>query len=356
MQRHFGGTSRRSLARLLTRAVVGCSVAALLAACGSSGSSSSAATASAAASVGSTSATKSTGGYKVVLVSAFPLAGNPFYVTLECTAKSEANKLGMSLSVDNPQASSVENELPLLQAAIADHPNAIILSSVSTAALTPTVHSALEEGIKVVNVDQLISDSAGLSSVIKYNIAGVSQQDADILARDLGHKGQVLVVNAQAGTPVADALQTAFVAALPSTGLTLNRTIYTTSSNASTASVATEVASALTASPDIKGIYATTASLGEGALQAIRETGKTGITVVGAYTDYEQLAELKAGQYAGLAGLPAGEMGQLSAQEAYDAITGKATKNYELPVVSLTKSNLNSPAVKPYLYVTSCGS
>jgi ribose transport system substrate-binding protein len=325
----------------------------IIAGCGSSSSSTSSAAASTSRSVSSTTSGASAANGHVVLVSAFPLAGNPFYLALECTAKSEAAKLGVNLTVDNPAVADVQHELPILQAAIATHPKVIILSSIDRTALAATVHQATAQGIKFIYVDQLPNDLSGAVSVLKYNVHGLGVTDAQVLAQALGHKGQVIDVVGPPGIPTVQTVHQGFLDGLKGAGVTYKTTIYDPAYSASSA--ATQVSSALSGDPSIRGISAWINVMSDGVLTALRQSGQTGIKVISNYTGYEQLPELASGKFVALVGLPASQLGAESVQQADDVLAGKpTTARITLPTLTLTSSNMNSAAAKPYEYPTTC--
>src|SRR5436305_13820045 len=51
-----------------------------------------------------------------------------FYVTMECGAKQEAAKLGASISVTGPADFTVPEQKPLIDAAVATKPNALLIA------------------------------------------------------------------------------------------------------------------------------------------------------------------------------------------------------------------------------------
>lgn len=289
----------------------------------------------------------------MTFVSAFPLAGNPFYVTLECTAKAEAQKLGIDLSEVNPALADVKHELPLLQAAIAAKPKVIILASIDRTALAPTVHQAMAQGIKFIYVDQLPSDLSGAASVLRYDVKGLGVKDAQVLASAMHHKGEAIEVTGPPGIPTVQTIHQGYLEGLSGSGVTNKATLYDPTMSASNA--ATQVASALSADPKIGGINAWIDIMSDGALAAVRQTGRTSIPIVTNYTNYQQLQQLAAGQFVALIGLPAGQLGTDAVDQAQNVLTGKPTTPLlTLPTFTITKTNINSPAAKPYEYVKGC--
>ena len=338
-----GRMRRRAMAWSVSVAVAIVALAA--AGCGDSSSPSTSGTSSTTASSGET--------YKMTMVSAFPLAGNPFYVTMQCAAQTKAEELGVELKVVNPSIADVQHELPLLQAAIATKPDVILLSSIDRVALSATVRQAIADGIKFVYVDQLPEDLSGAESVVRYDVERLGVTDAKELAKAMGNSGKAIEVTGPPGIPTVNTIHDGFVEGLKGTGVTLKDTIYDPTNSASAA--ATRVASALSADPSITGVSAWINIQSDGVLAALRQLGRDDVSIVTNYGNYGQLPQLAAGKFAALIGLPAGPIGAAAVEQAYNAVAGKSvTREVVLPTFTITEENMDSEDAKPYLYVRSC--
>jgi rhamnose transport system substrate-binding protein len=174
-------------------------VAVTLAACGSSSSSSS----SGGASSGGGSASSGGGGLKKGLnVFVVPKnLGNNYFTVADSVktggALAALQQLGETGSETSGSAATSASQLPALQAAIAKGANALIVSGTDPTALCPTLRSAMARGITVVTYD---SDTPSCRQLFVNQAASaaIGTSEVDVLAKELGGKGQIGIVSAAA--------------------------------------------------------------------------------------------------------------------------------------------------------------
>lgn len=291
--------------------------------------------------------------FRMALVAVAPIAGNPFYLTLQCYAKQEAHKLGIKLTQDNPTAQTVQAQLPVLQAAIATKPNLILLAPDDAVALTPTVLQAMKEGIKFLYFDQIPTNTKGAVSQLSYNAVAAGVADAKALAKAMGNTGDADSIGITPGIPTVDGIVQGFQQGLQGTGVTFKTALQNPTNSAVSATSVAEAAMA--ADPNLKGFLGVVAPGADGAETAIAQTGAKGVSVVSNFTDYEQISQINNGSLSSLVGLPAGPMGTEAIQQAYNALAGKkVTKKIVLPTATITKANIGTKAIQKYLYLTTC--
>ena len=125
--------------------------------------------------------------------------GSPFYEAMACGAKAEAASLHVTLKVAAPSQFAPAQQLPLLDAAISAHPSAIALVPTDPKALDTAAQQAVHAGIKLLTADQVLSQTAGVSTqILSNNIAG-GAQIANEMAREIHDQGQVLVLTTEPG-------------------------------------------------------------------------------------------------------------------------------------------------------------
>jgi rhamnose transport system substrate-binding protein len=180
--------------------VVGFAAAALVvAACGSSSSSSSAG----GASTSSGGSSSSSGGLKTGLkVFVVPKnLGNNYFTVADSVktggALAALQQLGETGSETSGSAATSASQLPALQAAIAKGANVLIVSGTDPTALCPTLRSAIARGITVVTYD---SDTPTCRQLFvnQASTAAIGTSEVDVLAKQLGGKGQIGIVSAAA--------------------------------------------------------------------------------------------------------------------------------------------------------------
>lgn len=338
------------MSRRTATVVSGVTMLALVAAASacSSGSSSSTTT-----STGSSASAASTGKKLELIVGT---KSDNFYVTMECGAKQEAAKLGASLTVTGPADFTVPEQKPLIDAAIATKPDALLVAPTDTTALDSDLSQVQSNGTKIVFVDTSSSDaSLGISRITSDN-AGGGKLAADELAKQIGDKGVVSVITVKAGTSTTDARVAGFVQEMKAKypNITLLPTHY---DDTDSTTVATQdISGDISAHHDLSGVFAANVITAEGAATAVKSGGMSGKVKVATFdADPTQMTMLTNGTIQlAIAQAPALE-GQDAVIQAMNALTGKpVTKNILTPLVAITTSNMNNASVTPYIYKSSC--
>jgi len=279
-----------------------------------------------------------------------------FYVTMECGAKQEAAKLGAHITVTGPADFTVPEQKPLIDAAISTKPDALLVAPTDTSALDSDLRQVQGNGTKIVFVDTSSSNpSLGISRITSDNAAG-GKLAADQLAAQIGGRGTVAVITVKAGTSTTDARVQGFMqeikAKYPSVKLLPTHYDDTDSTTVAT----TDIEGDITANPSLSGVFAANVITAEGAATAVRSTGRSGKIKVATFdADPTQMTMLTNGTIQlAIAQAPAIE-GQDGVIQALNALQGKpVTANIHTPLVAITKSNMNDPNVKPYIYESSC--
>jgi ribose transport system substrate-binding protein len=326
-------------------------VAAGASACGSSTSSSSSSTGT---SSSSSSGSSSAAGKKLELI--VGTKSDNFYVTMECGAKQEAAKLGVSLTETGPADFTVPEQKPLIDAAIATKPDALLVAPTDTTALDSDLQQVQSNGTKIVFVDTSSSDaSLGISRITSNNTQG-GVLAADQLASQIGGKGVVSVITVKAGTSTTDARVAGFVQEMKAKypNITLLATHYDDTD--STTVAAQDIGGDISAHHNLAGVFAANVITAEGAATAVKSAGMSGKVKVATFdADPTQMTMLANGTIQlAIAQAPAVE-GQDAVIQAVNALTGKpVTKNILTPLVAITKANMSSPSVTPYVYKSGC--
>jgi ABC-type sugar transport system substrate-binding protein len=343
---------------LMSGAIAIAALSAGLAACSSnSGSSTSSTTPSASAS-GTTSATStasanSAAGKTLELV--VGTKSDDFYVTMECGAEAEAAKLGVNLTVTGPADFSAPEQAPILNAVAASKPDALIVAPTDTKALNPELSRIAGEGTKIVFVDTTTDDPSIAVSHITSNNIGGGELAAQTLAQEIGGKGTVAVIDVNPGISTTDARIQGFAQEMKAKypGITVLATQY---DNDSSATAASEVTSDISAHPNLSGVFATNVLSAQGAATGVQHAGKSGDVKVATFdADPQQMTALHQDviQLA-IAQSPYLE-GEDGVQQAVNALTGQpVTANIGTPLVAITRQNMNSATIQPYIYKSSC--
>jgi ribose transport system substrate-binding protein len=324
---------RRSLFAL---AVLCSALALVVAACGSdSGSSKSS---------GSSSAKKS---YKMTLIAG--VKGDEFYITMNCGAQAKAKELGVTLDFQGPQEFDASQQTPIVNAVAAKKPDAVLIAPTDTKALYAPIKQMADNGTKIVLVDTTLDQpDMAVSQISSDNEAG-GKTAADTLAKLIGGKGKVFVVNVKPGISTTDAREKGFVAGAKAAGLDYVGREY---SNDHPQEAAAKTKAALQKNPDLKGIFGTNLFSAEGAASGVREAGAS-VKIIGFDAGPKQVKDLQDGTVQGLIAQRPADIGAQGVEQAYNALTNKpTTKKIGTKSVSITKGNLAQN--QDNLYKPSC--
>jgi ribose transport system substrate-binding protein len=190
-----------------------------------------------------------------------------------CGAKAEATKLGVTLNVGAPTQFAPAQQIPVVDAAIASHPSAIVLVPTDPTALNATAKQIVSGGIKLVTADTNLSQTSGVSTqVLSNNIAGGAEVAVELNHELKGH-GQVLLLTSQPGqVTTQDARAQGFVKQLKKyPGLKYVGAQYSTDEPSLTAS---QVDEELSRYPNLAGIFADNDQSGIGAASGLKAAHK----------------------------------------------------------------------------------
>ncbi len=354
----MSSTRTASVRRSTAIAAAACTGLLALSACssGSSGSSGSAGSsappkaAATAATAGGGPAAGAGKGKQLTLI--LGTKGDPFYITMACGAKAEAQKVGAKLDVQGPKEFQASEQIPIVTSVAAQHPDAVLIAPTDSHALVNPMQQMKSAGIKLVEVDTTVTDrSLSVSSISSNNLLG-GKIAARTLAKQIHEKGSVVVINEQPGISTTDARAKGFNQAMKKYPNIKVLPVQYDHDNANEA--ASLVSSILAAHPDLKGIFAINTLTAEGVGTGLRQAGAKGkVKVIGFDASPESVKQLKQGIVQGLIAQEPYREGQLGVDQAIDALTGKAnTKNIGTKLVAITKNNL--PKMQKYLYKSHC--
>ena len=337
--------------RLTLLAVI---AAGAVAGCGSSSSSTTsatgaAATSSASSSSSTTASSGSSSGSKSLALIQGTKADN-FYVTMGCGAKAEAAKLGYSISVQGPADFAAPEQIPIVDAITAQHPGAVLIAPTDTHALIAPMQQMKSAGIKVIQVDTTVSDpSIAVASISSNNIEGGAKA-ADELAKEIGDKGSVIVMNEQAGVSTTEARIQGFLQEIKKyPNIKPLPTQYVGDNPAKAAQAITAV---YAAHPDLAGVFATNVLVAQGVDTGLKTAHASKIKIIGYDADPTQVADLKSGVVSALIAQEPYQEGVDGVEQAVNALTGKPTQSLLTGLAVLTRSNLSS--MSQYVYKSSC--
>ncbi|WP_406273787.1 ABC transporter substrate-binding protein [Nocardia sp. NBC_00881] len=280
------------------------------------------------------------------------VADEPFYISMQCGAQDEAAKLGYRLDTQAPTKFDAGAQTPVLTGVVANKPGGILIAPTHATAMANPLRQAEAAGIKIVEVDTALDDmSVAVSSISSDNNKGGALAAAT-LAKLVGEKGPVLVINTKAGTSTTDERAQGFQEAITRyPGITSLGVQYNNNEAAQAASIVTAT---LAAHPDLAGVFATNLSSAEGAATGLRNANKLGqVKLVGFDASPKQVEDLKVGTVQALIAQDPAGIGAEGVDQAVAALEGKpVTRNIQTAMIAITHVDMDVNA--KYFYKRTC--
>ena len=283
------------------------------------------------------------------------IKGDEFYIAVACGAQEKADELGITLNVQAGEKWDATIQTPILNAAIASAPDAILIASNDTQGMIPTFKQAIEQGIKLVAFDQIVVEDGIMDAQVASDSVEGGKLGAQELVRQMGETGKVLVVSLTPAIPGGEQRSQGFEDEIKANhpGITLLERQYSNNDPVKAASI---VSATLAEHPDLTGVFAVNLMSGDGAATALKSAGLTGkVTLVAADASPGQVKALEDGLVQALIAQKPFEEGVVAVQQAYNAITGAPVdKMTTTGWVVVNKDNIGDPEVSKYLYKSDC--
>jgi ribose transport system substrate-binding protein len=291
-------------------------------------------------------------GSKITLVQG--VKGDEFYITMECGAQEAARKAGVDLEVTGPDKFDASLQTPVLNAVVADQPDAILIAPTDSKAMFAPIQQAAQGGAKIILVDTTLDNpEVAESQIASDNLEG-GRQAGEALSELIGGEGKVLVVNVKPGISTTDQRQQGFEEAVEQeSGLEYLGAEFSQDEPARAASI---VKATLAEHSDLKGIFATNLFSAEGSANGLREAGKLGdVKIVGFDAGPAQVEQLEQGLVQALIAQDPADIGKQGIEQAVKAIEGDPTQEeITTGFTTVTRDTLDDPKVKAALYKSGC--
>ena len=288
------------------------------------------------------------------------LITNPFWRTVGMKAPTTVprivpippKRLGAKLVFQGaPNAFSPPTQIPFLNAAIARHPDAILIAPTDKTALIAPIKKAIAAGIPVATVDTFITAKVAFTNISTDNVGG-GKAAGKALATLIGKKGAVAGVSVQPGISTTDQRQQGFEQQIKTySGIKYLGTQYDNDDQTKAAQITSAL---ITGHSDLNGIFAMNVVSGDGVSSAIKSNGKAGkIKVVEFDAGPEQVAALKAKTIDALVAQDPYDIGRLGVELAVKYVNGQRAgikKHYGTGSAIVTRANVNTAAIKKFLY------
>ena len=282
------------------------------------------------------------------------LTGNPFYSTVGCGGRDRAQELGIDFSVQGSPTFDVAAQTSVVNAIVANAPDAIMISVTDATAMAVPLTEAKDAGVDIITIDGDLEDtSIGSANIQSDNLEG-GRLAAENLAELIGGQGEVLAINQTPGNPIGELREQGFAEGLKAfPGITYLGVQYDENATATAASIASGAASS---NPALKGIYTMATNSTEGAITGVREAGRTGdVKVIGYDTSEPIIQALEDGAVDGVIVQYPYREGALGVEAAVALSEDEQVeRNQTVPFVFATPENYSTDEVQEYLYKVDC--
>lgn len=282
-----------------------------------------------------------------------------FYITMHKGAEAAAKVLGVNLVFQGGASFNPVTQVPVLDAVIARHPDAILIAPTDTKQLIAPLAKANAAGIPVITVDTYIGNGVyqtgsgaadfPLSYIASDNVLG-GEIAARALAKAIDDKGKVYVSNVNPGISTTDQREQGFKEEMAKhKGITVLDTQF----NGDDANkAASQEQSVFSRNPDLAGIFGANLFSAIGAANGVKQSGQEGKVKVVAFDAPTSIVNnLKSGLITMAIAQHPAEIGYFGVMAAYAHLTGQS-----IPVkigtgfTVITKDNYTDPKIAQFIY------
>ena len=273
-----------------------------------------------------------------------------FWQAVKAGADKAAEELDVRITFEGPDSEAqVDRQIDMLAAALANNPAAIGFAALDSQAAIPLLRQAHESGIPIVAFDSGVDSDIPVTTATTDNVAAAALA-ADKMAELIGRKGKVAVVAHDQTSRTGIDRRDGFVNRIKESYPDIE--VVTVQYGQGDQLQSTEVAKAiLTANPDLAGMFGTNEGSAIGVVNAVRETGRKGVVIIGYDSGKAQTDAIREGLMAGaITQNPVG-IGYETVKAAVAAINGE-----KLPAVIdtgffyYTSENIDDPEIAAVLY------
>ncbi|MCL5072481.1 MAG: ABC transporter substrate-binding protein, partial [Actinobacteria bacterium] len=277
-----------------------------------------------------------------------------FYISMKRGVEQKAKELGINIIYQGAPEWDYTKQIPIIESMIAKKVDLIITAPTNAETMIVVLKKAVDSGIPVITVDTNIKDDSFIvSNITSDNLQG-GKVAAGTLAKILGSKGEVALINTKPGITTTDDRQNGFIEALKTyPDMKLVSSQYC---NDQAETAAAQIQNIYLAHPNLKGVFACNVVSANGVQAGLKAKGLTGKIALFAYdAGPAQVEGLKAGYITALVVQKPLAEGSTAVEYAYYYLTGqkdKVEKHKLIPAVIATKENMNDPDVSKWFYTT----
>jgi ribose transport system substrate-binding protein len=298
-------------------------------------------------------------GDKKVIALVPGLTTDAFYITMRKGAQAAADALGVQLQWQGAPEFNPVQQVPVLDAVIGRHPDAILIAPTDKTQLVAPLKKAADAGIPVITVDTFIGNGQyqtgsgdadfPLAYIASDNLLG-GEIAARALAKAIGEKGKVYVSNVKPGISTTDQREEGFKLEMKKhPGITVLETEY---NDDDANKAAAQLQSVLARNGDLAGVFGANLFSALGAANGVKQAGALGKVRVVAFDAPSSIVDqIKSGLVdIAIAQHPA-EIGYYGVVSAYAHLTGQSIPTLiGTGFTVIDKSNVDDPNVRKYVY------
>lgn len=275
-------------------------------------------------------------------------ANNPFFIEMQKGAEEAARRLGVELVVQAAEREvDVEKQMQIVENLIQTRVAALCVTPSGSREIVPAVEKANRANIPVVIVDtrvdqKALSESSGkIATFIGSDNYEGGKVAGEFLAKHLGGKGKVAVLEGIPGHETGDSRLRGFRDALKATpGVEI---VASQTANWERDQGFNVFQNILQSHPDVRAVFACSDLMALGAVEAIAAARKTGqVAVVG----FDALAEardaIRQGSMVATVAQSPARMGAMAVENALRLLKGEQVQpEFVVPIKLITKDNLS---------------
>ncbi|MGO1412813.1 MAG: substrate-binding domain-containing protein, partial [Microbacterium sp.] len=152
------------------------------------------------------------GGYELAFVQG--VAGDEFYISMQCGVEAKAEELGVSVDTQGAKQFDPALQKPLVDSVVASSPDALLIAATDQSAMQAPIEAAANSGVEVVLVDTTVEDPSFAASAIASDNYGGGEAAFAAIEGAHPEGGKVLVVSIDPGITTSDARAEGFEAAV----------------------------------------------------------------------------------------------------------------------------------------------
>jgi ribose transport system substrate-binding protein len=281
------------------------------------------------------------------------VAGDEFYITMQCGIQAEAKKQGVTVNTQGPAKFDPTLQKPIVDSVVASHPNALLVAPTDVSAMEAPLKAAASAGIKVVLVDTTVKDPSFATSQIASDNKGGGAEAFKAIQSLSPSGGKIMIMSTDPGISTVDARIAGFEgAAKADSKFTYLGVQYSHNDPATAARLMT---AALAKDPDIIGVFAANLFSAAGTGTGVRQANKQNqVKVVGFDAGPDQVAQLRGGTVQGLIAQDPYQIGVDGVDQAVASLKGQqVTKTIQTGFHLLTKDNVDGDGAQ-WLYKSKC--